>query len=322
MSKRRDDRASDDDALFEEALDLVIRLQNDPANTVAQDLVRRWRARGPDHEAAWAAVAEIHGMAGKVLEQRSEGARPDGLSRRNMLLGGAAAIGVFGTGALFGDNLFLRARADHMTSTAELRRVSLPDSSVITLGPDSAIRTAFTPSERKIELLAGMLFLDVAADPARPFRAVAGALEATAFGTAFELASDAGTTTVSVDHGVVEARMTALPQQADERLAAGDRLLFDEGAGTAERGTLAADQIAAWRGGLIVADRETVAAVVARIARWRAGSVLIADPDLGRQRISGVFGTGDTLAALEAVVQPHGAHVRQISPWFTVISPI
>ncbi|MDH4989623.1 hypothetical protein QEZ48_02100 [Aquamicrobium lusatiense] len=36
---------SDDDRLFEEAIDLVVRLQANPANRVALDLVRRWRAQ-------------------------------------------------------------------------------------------------------------------------------------------------------------------------------------------------------------------------------------------------------------------------------------
>ncbi len=69
------DETSHDDKLFEEALDLIIRVQGDPSNPVARELVQRWRARSAEHEAAWAEVAEIHGMAGQVLEDRRKAGR-------------------------------------------------------------------------------------------------------------------------------------------------------------------------------------------------------------------------------------------------------
>ena len=89
-----------------------------------------------------------------------------------------------------------------------------------------------------------------------------------------------------------------------------------------ERGKRDASQIAAWRDGMIVAERETVSAVVAKIARWHRGRIMIAGPNFGSRRISGVFDLHDPVAALEAVVHPHGGKVRQISPWLTVVSPI
>lgn len=311
------EQAPDDEMLFEQALDLIIRLQNDPASPVTRELIRRWRARGPDYEAAWAEAAEIHGMAGKVLvDQRA--AEDSAISRRGVLLGGAALALAAGTGAMVGPGLLLRARADHITSTAELRRVPLADGSIATLGPDSAIRAAFTPQRRDTELLAGMAFFEVAPDPARPFRVAVDGFEATALGTAFEVSRDAGYVTVSVDSGVVQASTPA----NSETLAAGDWLTLEEATNGVERGARDPGQVAAWRDGVIVADREAVASVVARIARWQAGRVVIADQTLGAQRISGVFDLGNPISALRAVIQPHGGRVRQFSPWLTVISPV
>lgn len=308
-----------DDRLFREALDLIIRLQNDPTDPIAHELVRRWRARGADHEAVWVEVAEIHGMAGKVLEKRRKAEPAKGtISRRNVIIGGA----IITAGALFGPDLVLRIQADHITATAELRRIPLSDGTIITLGPDSAIRTELTPDRRHAELLAGMAFFEVASDAARPFRASAGSLTAVALGTAFELSNNAGYVTVAVNQGLVETNMSASPPATVETLSAGDRLTLNEDTLDMERGPRDPVQIAAWRDGTIVAERETVASVVARIARWQPGRVVIADPGIGARRISGVFNLTHSIAALEAVVQPHGGRVRQISPWLTIISPI
>ena len=107
-----------------------------------------------------------------------------------------------------------------------------------------------------------------------------------------------------------------------EKLAAGGWLTLDEPGLNAERGTRATGEIASWRDARIVAEQDSVAALVARIARWHSGHVIIADPSLGERRISGVFDAAYPVAALEAAVMPYGAVVRQISPWLTVISPV
>ncbi|MBN9217714.1 MAG: FecR domain-containing protein [Mesorhizobium sp.] len=311
---------NDEDRLFEEAADLAIRLQNEPASPVAHELVQQWRARGPAHEAAWAEVAEIRGMAGKVFQDRRDAAAGEGMSRRKVILTGLAGFAALGAGAIYGPDLLLRLRADQVTTTAELRKVTLADGSVVTLGPDSAMRSTFTPAFRHVELLAGMAFFEVAPDAARPFRVEVETLTATALGTAFDVSRDAGSLTVSVAHGLVEVAMPESPLAQAQRLAEGDWLALDDG--EIELGKRDASQIAAWRDGFIVADRETVSSVVARIARWKSGRVVIADAGLGAGRISGVFDLTDPLAALEAVVQPYQGKVRRISPWLTVISSI
>jgi len=159
-------------------------------------------------------------------------------------------------------------------------------------------------------------------DPARPFVVGSGGLSATALGTAFDVSNDAGVVSVSVDHGLVEARAPSLSFSGAERLGAGEWLTFDLSSHSLNRGDREAFQIAAWRTGMIVAEKETVSALVARISRWQEGQVVIADPFLGSRIVSGVFDLGDPLRALEAVVRPFGAKVRKITPFMTVISPV
>lgn len=314
--------APEERLLFREAADLAIRLQNDPANPVSLDMVRTWAARSPQHAAAWARVAQIHGMTGKVLgDQRKAAGGQSGLTRR-MVIGGVLGLGAAAAGAWFGPEAIRHARADEATSTGEIRRVELADGSVITLGPDSTLAIHFSEGRREVALLDGMAFFEVARDPARPFSVQAGAVSATAIGTAFDVSSEGGAISVSVDQGVVEVRGPQAALSPGARLTAGDWITFDPSLSKVARGMRDAAQIAAWRDGMVVADGETVAAMVARIARWQPGRVVIADPFLGSRIVSGVFDLSNPVRALEAVVRPFGAKVRRIGPFATVISPV
>ena len=311
----------EDRRLFREAADLAIRLQGDTDNPVSIDMVRAWVARSPAHQQAWARVAEIHGMTGKILTERYDAVeRPSrGLSRRTLMIGAFVGTGALAAGSLVLPDLLVGLRADHTTATAEIRRIELADGSVVTLGPASAIDVDYATAHRTVKLLAGMAYFEVAANPSRPFSVLSGEVEATALGTAYDVSNDAGIVSVSVNHGRVAARTTN--GSIGEELVAGDWIVFDpENLGIASRGSREAAQIAAWRSGMIVADRETVSALVARVSRWLPGKVVIADPYLGSRLVSGVFDLGDPLRALEALVRPFGARVRTVTPFMTVIS--
>jgi transmembrane sensor len=313
----------DTDRLLDEAIDLVIRLQTAPDNPVSIEMIRAWRARGPQHERVWNQVSDVHGMSGKVLTDLRKADRRRNLapSRRNFMLGGAVGLGALATGSLFAPDAILRARADHITAKGEIRRIPLSDGSLATLGPDSAIAVTFGAEQRDIALLKGMCFFDISADGPLPFQVRCGPVAAVARGTAFDMSSDAGIVSVGVDAGSVDARVDQSESQA-LRLEAGDWASFDPASQASERGRREPGQVGSWRENLIIAEREPVAALVARIGRWVPGRILIADPSIGAARVSGLFDVGDPHRALEAAVLPAGGRVRQAASFLTVISPI
>ncbi|WP_313192590.1 FecR family protein [Shinella zoogloeoides] len=314
----------DQDRLLDEAIDLLIRQQNDPENPVAAEMIRAWRLRSPQHEQVWARVSKVHGASGRILseERRRERRQSLGLTRRNLMLGGFTVLGTGLAAYAFGPQIILQARADHMTAKGEKRRIELPDGSVATLGPESAIALDYREDRRTVGLLAGMSFFEVASDAGRPFSVLSGSLSATALGTAFDVSDDGGILTVSVDHGLVDVRLADPALAGGEKLGDGQWLTFDPSSGGIDRGRRESGQIASWRDNLIIADKEAVSALVARIGRWVPGRVVIADPSIGRQRVSGVFDLNDPLRALQAVVHPAGGRVRQVSSLMTIISPI
>jgi len=305
--------APDDNRLFEEAIGHVVRLQGDPLNPALLDALQAWRHRSPEHEHVWREVAEIHGMAGQVLRQTA-----GGVTRRHVLGGGAAVVALSATAGL-APGMIRAARADCRTGPGEISEFPLPDGSLLVLGPDSAVALDRWSEVRGLTLLQGMGACEVAEHAARPFRLRMSRLEARARGPAtLSLSGEGRAVTLAVEAG---SAMVEHPD-APIRLAAGDWLRMSGRRGAPLRGTAPVGDATAWRANRIVADDEAVAVLVARIARWIPGEVVIADPRLGRARVSGVFHLDRPYEALAAVVYPQGGHVRRLGPFLTVISPL
>ena len=77
---------------------------------------------------------------------------------------------------------------------------------------------------------------------------------------------------VSVDHGVVEAQAPGSTIAAGTNLTAGEWVTIDSVTYAIERGSREASQIASWRDNLIVAEKEAVSALVARIRSRDSGA--------------------------------------------------
>lgn len=309
-------RPADGDDLWNEAMALLLGWQARPEDEAAREAVRRFCVRSPEHRAAWDEAKRVYGLAGAAFAKGR--ARQRGRLTRRKALAGLGAAGVLGAGALFGPSLLQRWRADYTTGVAEIRQLRLPDGSLLTLGPESAVDIRFDAQARRVELLDGMALCEVAAQP-RPFEGSAGALRAVALGTRFELRYNDLRALVAVEEGVVGV---ALGPRDAGRLEAGDWLAAGPDGAGLERGHRDPGQTAAWRQRLLVAERDPVGAVVAEIARWRAGEVFVADPGLSRAPVSGLYDLHDPDAALAAVVAPFGGKVRHVSPWITVLSRV
>ena len=124
--------------------------------------------------------------------------------------------------------------ADSTTAEAGIfKRVNLPDGSVVRLRPSSAIAVSLGRHERHVRLLRGEAHFTVAKDAARPFVVEANGVGVRAVGTAFSVATAAGSVEVLVTEGKVGVesalpgahRATLLPQVA----ATGDAPVLSAG---------------------------------------------------------------------------------------------
>ena len=217
-----------------------------------------------------------------------------------------------------GPALLLQLRADHVTGTAELRQIDLPDGSRVTLGPASAIAVVDDARGRGVRLLSGEAFFQVRPDPARPFRVAARDVEATVLGTSFDVRLDRDDVTVSVEEGIVAVAAAGEPANAAARLVAGQFVRVSTDGMT--RGSDPPELLAAWRRGQLYAQETRLGDAIDQLRRYYGGTIVLTDGGLADRRVTGAYNLADPEDALRGMARVHGATVRRITPWLLVVS--
>ncbi|MCQ8130493.1 FecR family protein, partial [Methylomonas rivi] len=92
-------------------------------------------------------------------------------------------------------------RSDFHTAAGQQLNVELADGSRLTLNTDTALSVHFSASRRRIELLRGEAYFQVAPNKQRPFIVDGGDAEARAVGTAFSVRKQAENLRVAVSEG-------------------------------------------------------------------------------------------------------------------------
>ena len=204
--------------------------------------------------------------------------------------GGAVAASLFG---VVGANL-LWTRDRIATPKGDVRRISLPEGSAVTLNTDTAIRPDFSASERRVELLRGEALFDVAHDPSRPFRVFADGVRVEAIGTSFTVRRrEGGAVDVIVRQGLVDVRRQGaaqsvrLPAGTASRVASGQPILAEA------LSPEAVDKAMAWREGRLELTGLTLSEAAAEFARYSDYEIRFEDPAVGRLEVSGVYSISD-----------------------------
>lgn len=150
---------------------------------------------GPDVDvdAAWNLVAE------RTVGARVVPLRPARSVVWKWMAAAAAIVGTF----FFVRLLMSGPEGQQLASGSAFLKAALADSSTVTLSPGGHL-VATIGDERRIRLT-GQAYFEVKRDEARPFVVVAGDMEVTVLGTAFEVTRSEGndTLTVRVHHGSV-----------------------------------------------------------------------------------------------------------------------
>jgi transmembrane sensor len=197
------------------------------------------------------------------------------------------------------------------TGVGEQHSEVLPDRSIVDVNTQSEIRVAFTSSERRVELVRGEAFFDVAKDPTRPFIVATDLATAKAVGTRFSVYRSQSGTIVTVAEGRVlvrdrlavagESNGAADPHDAVEVIP-GIQAEAQPGHHVQMRRANVASTFA-WREHRLVFDAEPLATVVEEFNRYNSPPLVISDPHLREQHISGVFGANDPESLLDFLVK-------------------
>ena len=197
----------------------------------------------------------------------------------------------------------------------------LADNSVVHLNTDSAVTIRYGKTERLVMLTSGQVDFDVAHEPDRAFRVIAGLAEVVDLGTKFDVRLEHDSTVVTV----VEGRVAVAPsptldtQGANSnqnraprsvQLNAGQQLRVSEGEWPATPKAVDAESTIAWLRKEIVFDHEPLDHVVTEFNRYAAKPIEVATPGLRNLQISGVFSTDDTDAFIAFLRSLKGVHVE------------
>lgn len=212
--------------------------------------------------------------------------------------------------------------ADHRSPAGTVRAVTLPDGSRIDLGPSSAVKLHFSPTERRVELLGGSAYFTVAPQAAaggRPFIVHAGPLSARALGTQFLVERLPGGDGVAVVEHDVEVVVTGRDgvQQA-KVLSPGQSLQYRRDGQPALLASVNPQEIATWRRGNLIFYQMPLQEVVAELNRYRRSRILLTDETFSTRVVSGVFSIDDPEGGLRIIAQELGLKVANL-PFFAII---
>jgi transmembrane sensor len=283
---------------------------------------QRWLNADARHADAWNAVgATWHGLSDVEDDPAFAALRADALgvdesrprlvSRRNLGLAAASVVALAGV-ATFGwrwraggeDAAPVVDEPVFTTAVGERSTFRLADNSVVTLSTDSAVRVNHWGRERRLTLLKGQAYFQVAKDKTRPFVVAAGDKSVTAVGTAFDVRLEPGRLSVTLVEGRVRIAGASPKGPRQVEMSAGSRFVAADRAAWKIAAVDTAKE-SAWLQGRLVFDGEPLSAVVAEMNRFSERKLDVSDPILAATPVSGVFKTGQ-VDAFAAALRTYG----------------
>lgn len=348
------DRGTESERIRDQALELVLEIAMRPQDKDLRGKLEAWRRRSVEHDRAYRIAAEAWLLGGGTTDgdvARVDVERDDlesvriptaargplppyvhglhetrdrtaPLSRRPRRRAAAlvvSAAAMMGIALLVAPAVRMQIQADYLTGVGEVRSFELDDGSRVDLDAESAIAIAYSSKGRSVELLAGNAFFEVRHRPDRPFTVQAPGLETEVVGTAFAVSQSLKSTIVEVESGSVAVKPTRDPDSS-QTLEEGDRLILDEATGEARRSEVPLSDIAAWRRGLLLADRLPFGELLHELDRHHRGVIWVASRSLEQTDVTGVFDLRDPITTLIAAAETQNARVTRVSPFLLVVT--
>jgi transmembrane sensor len=208
-------------------------------------------------------------------------------------------------------------QSDYHTATGEQRQNALAGGSRLLLNTDSAVTVDVEGDERRVQLLRGEVFFEVAHAPQRPFWVVAGDARARVTGTAFSVGRSKDGVTITVAEGRVETSTQTYPEQITP-LTPGESTHY-EGQRLAYVQATDVQRTLAWRHGQMVFVQATLAEVVEQINRYRPGRLIITDNQLKNRPITAVFSMYRLDDAVTALERTFGIRARRLTDYLVLL---
>ena len=182
------------------------------------------------------------------------------------------------------------------TGRGEQRQLTLPDGSVVMLGPEVRLEVQFEPAQRVFRLMRGEALFTAAHEPGRPFLVYAGSGWIEDIGTAFDVRSDPDRVTVTVIQGEVKVGAPGAGPPGSSPwsnliLSRDQQISF--GKTTEAVQTVDAAQATAWRGGQIAYIDQPLEKVVSDLRRYSMKDIVLQDPSVGALHYTGTVSVSE-----------------------------
>ncbi|WP_159916879.1 FecR domain-containing protein [Pantoea sp. 18069] len=283
------------------AVEWMLELQSAPVTPALRQAWTDWRAAHPAHEAAWQRIESVRqrfgGASGATaVAHATLGAGAH--SRRRAVK--ALAVLLFAGGAartVEQRTPWRQWAADHRTRPGEQRRILLADGSTLMLNTDTAVDVRFGPTERRLVLLRGEIFMVTAKDPGRRFLVEMPQGLAEALGTQFTAHTAGDRAVVRVFEGAVEITPAAAAAPA-QILQAGQGAGFT--AQSVDTPQPVADADKSWVQGTLIAKSMRLADLLAQLSRYSPHPIVCSDA-VAELRVSGAYPVAQIPLILESL---------------------
>jgi len=212
----------------------------------------------------------------------------------------------------------------YRTELGERRVAMLDDGSRISLDADTEVSVRLRRYRRELMLSHGRAKFDVARDPLRPFSVTVGDKVVVATGTSFSvellrqqahvLLYEGHVAVLNQNDKPVSGRWgPGVTGAADRLLTPGHELVvtLDTPAAQAVVHSVNTARTQSWEGGQLNFEDEPLPMAVERMNRYSAQKIVLADADVARLRINGVFDAGNAEAFVEAITATEDVSVRR-----------
>jgi transmembrane sensor len=309
------------DALLDEALDWIVRLKTGEPTGLDVEALQRWRGQSAAHEAAFRKAAGIYRHARIAARELAdppvaiEAARPLPRSRSTVLvrrafLGGSIAAATAGY-LIVRPPLGLwpslqELSADYRTAKGEHRSIAVTSGVSVEMNTQTSVVLREAANETRIELISGEA--SVAARPAlKPFVMLAGNGRITAVEADFNARCLDGMVSVTCLKGAVDV----VQDGKEVRLRSSEQVSYSPG-GIEAAVPVDPARVTAWQAGLLIFHEQPLSDVVDEVNRYRAGKIIITNPELKRRIVNGTFQISKLDNFVPQVQQLFGAKARPL----------
>lgn len=188
------------------------------------------------------------------------------------------------------------------TGTGQRTTATLTDGSIVTLDAESELRVVEMAAQRRLQLVRGHAFFQVAKDPLHPFLVEAAGKTVRAVGTKFDVRVDKAAVTVTLVEGKVRV------EQSHGWLKHGQRADMNAGAKLVARADqnwkltqVDAASETSWLSGRLTFVREPLGNAIAEVNSYSRQKIVFADGPIPDTEIVGVFAAGDVDGFVTAI---------------------